>query len=96
MAQAGMRNEASYDHGAYPRSFCLLIPDFDHFVVVLTSDYAALLVEEFGRNPVVNDEAAFDIHPSFVVHVQVASHPLISVTPVLCISTLQATHPDRP
>jgi hypothetical protein len=33
---------------------------------VLTSDYAVLLVEEFGRNPVVNDEAAFDIYPPFV------------------------------
>ncbi|KAF8894477.1 P-loop containing nucleoside triphosphate hydrolase protein [Infundibulicybe gibba] len=30
---------------------------------VLTSDYAALLTEEFGRNPIINDEAAFDIHP---------------------------------
>ncbi|KAI6019739.1 translation initiation factor IF-2, partial [Pisolithus orientalis] len=30
---------------------------------VLTSDYAALLAEEFGRNPIINDEAAFDLHP---------------------------------
>lgn len=30
---------------------------------VLTSDYAALLVQEFGRNPIINDEAAFDIYP---------------------------------
>jgi hypothetical protein len=34
---------------------------------VLTADYASLLAEEFGRNPIVNDEAAFDIHPSFVI-----------------------------
>ncbi|KAF9228584.1 initiation factor 2, partial [Gyrodon lividus] len=33
---------------------------YDH---VLTSDYAALLAEEFGRNPIINDEAAFDLHP---------------------------------
>ncbi|KAF7311543.1 Translation initiation factor IF-2 [Mycena kentingensis (nom. inval.)] len=33
---------------------------FDH---VLTSDYALLLAEEFGRKPVVNDEAAFDLYP---------------------------------
>ncbi|KAF9458674.1 hypothetical protein BDZ94DRAFT_1270200 [Collybia nuda] len=33
---------------------------YDH---VLTSDYAVLLAEEFGRNPIVNDEAAFDIYP---------------------------------
>ncbi|KAG5220074.1 Translation initiation factor IF [Salix suchowensis] len=32
---------------------------YDH---VLTSDYAVLLAEEFGRNPIVNDEAAFDIY----------------------------------
>ncbi|KAF8636651.1 hypothetical protein AX17_003458 [Amanita inopinata Kibby_2008] len=30
---------------------------------VLTADYAALLAQEFGRNPVISDEAAFDIHP---------------------------------
>ncbi|KAL0578138.1 translation initiation factor IF-2 [Marasmius crinis-equi] len=34
---------------------------YDH---VLTSDYAILLAEEFGRNPIVSDELAFDIHPS--------------------------------
>ncbi|KAK2467024.1 hypothetical protein APHAL10511_001282 [Amanita phalloides] len=45
MRQAGMANEALYDH-------------------VLTADYAALLAEEFGRNPIISDEAAFDIHPS--------------------------------
>ncbi|KAJ7197156.1 hypothetical protein GGX14DRAFT_668295, partial [Mycena pura] len=33
---------------------------FDH---VLTSDYAILLAEEFGRKPIVNDEAAFDLYP---------------------------------
>lgn len=30
---------------------------------VLTSEYASLLAMEFNRNPIVNDEAAFDIHP---------------------------------
>ncbi|KXN90545.1 Translation initiation factor IF-2 [Leucoagaricus sp. SymC.cos] len=30
---------------------------------VLTSDYAILLAEELGRNPIVDDEAAFDIYP---------------------------------
>ncbi|KAJ7074274.1 hypothetical protein C8F01DRAFT_1099909 [Mycena amicta] len=33
---------------------------FDH---VLTSDYAVLLAEEFGRKPIVNDDAAFDLYP---------------------------------
>ncbi|KAL0063317.1 translation initiation factor IF-2 [Marasmius tenuissimus] len=34
---------------------------YDH---VLTSDYAILLAEEFGKNPIVSDEMAFDIYPS--------------------------------
>ncbi|KAG7086642.1 hypothetical protein E1B28_002583 [Marasmius oreades] len=34
---------------------------YDH---VLTSDYAVLLAEEFGKNPIVSDEMAFDIYPS--------------------------------
>ncbi|KAI0807397.1 initiation factor 2 [Fomes fomentarius] len=29
---------------------------------ILTSDYASLLAMEFNRNPVINDEAAFDIY----------------------------------
>ncbi|KAF8350825.1 hypothetical protein F5887DRAFT_1058830 [Amanita rubescens] len=33
---------------------------YDH---QLTADYAALIAEEFGRNPIISDEAAFDIHP---------------------------------
>ncbi|KAI0065483.1 initiation factor 2 [Artomyces pyxidatus] len=45
MHEAGMGEDASYDH-------------------VLTSDYAVLLAEEFNRNPIINDEAAFDIFPS--------------------------------
>ena len=34
--------------------------------IVLTSDYAVLLAEEFGRNPITDDEAAFDIYPPYV------------------------------
>lgn len=30
---------------------------------VLTADYASLLAEEFGRKPVIDDEAAFDLYP---------------------------------
>ncbi|TFK29806.1 initiation factor 2 [Coprinopsis marcescibilis] len=30
---------------------------------VLTADYASLLAEEFGRAPIVDDEAAFDLYP---------------------------------
>lgn len=36
--------------------------------LVLTSDYAVLLAEELGFNPIVDDEAAFDIHPPFVLN----------------------------
>lgn len=32
------------------------------YPTVLTSDYASLLAMEFNRNPVINDEAAFDIY----------------------------------
>lgn len=34
--------------------------------IVLTAEYASLLALEFNRNPVVNDEAAFDIFPPYV------------------------------
>jgi hypothetical protein len=34
-----------------------------HSSPVLTSEYAVLLADEFNRNPVVNDEAAFDLYP---------------------------------
>jgi hypothetical protein len=34
-----------------------------HSFLVLTSEYAVLLADEFNRNPVVNDEAAFDLYP---------------------------------
>jgi len=33
---------------------------------VLSADYAALLAEEFGFNPVIDDDAAFDIYPPCV------------------------------
>ncbi|TDL27302.1 initiation factor 2 [Rickenella mellea] len=35
---------------------------YDH---MLTSEYASLLAMEFNRNPVVDDEAAFDIYPPY-------------------------------
>jgi hypothetical protein len=62
MREAGMEEEASYDHGtstfkASPAVALTLVP-------VLTSEYAVLLAEEFNYKPVVNDEAAFDLYPS--------------------------------
>lgn len=37
--------------------------DYHLTLSVLSADYAALLTEEFGFNPVIDDEAAFDIYP---------------------------------
>ena len=34
---------------------------------VLTAEYASLIAMEFGRNPIVNDEAAFDIYPPYAL-----------------------------
>ncbi len=36
------------------------------FAAVLNADYAALLADELGFNPIVDDEAAFDMYPPFV------------------------------
>ncbi|KAI0647229.1 initiation factor 2 [Trametes meyenii] len=44
---------------------------YDH---MLTSEYASLLALEFHRNPVINDEAAFDIYPP-------SAHPNPSTLP---------------
>ena len=37
-------------------------------VQVLTAEYASLIAMEFGRNPIVNDEAAFDIYPPYALN----------------------------
>ena len=34
---------------------------------VLTAEYASLIAMEFGRNPIINDEAAFDIYPPYAL-----------------------------
>jgi translation initiation factor IF-2 len=34
--------------------------------IVLTAEYAGLLAAEFDLNPIINDEAAFDIYPPYV------------------------------
>lgn len=60
MIRVGMESEASHDH-----SMCSRLCGFNVFSIyrtVLTSDYASLLALEFNRNPVINDEAAFDIY----------------------------------
>ena len=36
------------------------------YLLVLNADYAALLADEMGFNPIIDDEAAFDIHPPSV------------------------------
>lgn len=60
-----MTDEASYDHCTMHLNPAL-DPRITVPLTVLTADYAALLAEEFGRNPVISDEAAFDIYPLFV------------------------------
>jgi translation initiation factor IF-2 len=61
MRKAGMADEASYDHGIPACANSLFVALT--FILVLTSEYAVLLADEFNRNPVVNDEAAFDLYP---------------------------------
>jgi translation initiation factor IF-2 len=36
----------------------------DNRIPVLSSDDASLIALELGRNPVVDDEAAFDLYPA--------------------------------
>ncbi|KAG6886034.1 hypothetical protein C0993_005218 [Termitomyces sp. T159_Od127] len=64
MRFSGMSQEAEYDYSSSLSNS--ILRSIDYFVVVLTADYAVLLAEEFGRNPIVNDEAAFDIYPPSV------------------------------
>jgi hypothetical protein len=65
MIQAGMASESSYDYGN--KDVCLHHQWKDSLkTTVLTSDYACLLAEEFKRNPVVSDEAFFDLSAPFV------------------------------
>ncbi|KAG8217390.1 hypothetical protein J3R82DRAFT_5489 [Butyriboletus roseoflavus] len=49
---------------------------------VLTCDYAALLAQEFGRNPIINDEAAFDLYPpppSANLHLLPTRPPIVAI-----------------
>lgn len=64
MVQVGMQEESSYDH-----SMSIYSPPkavLNCISTVLTAEYASLIAMEFNRNPVVNDEAAFDIYPPCV------------------------------
>jgi translation initiation factor IF-2 len=60
MVEAGMAEETSYDHST---CFAPITGSINSHFSVLTAEYASLLAAEFDRNPIVNDEAAFDIHP---------------------------------
>ena len=46
-----------------------------HSVSVLTAEYASLIAMEFGRNPIVNDEAAFDIYPPYALVFEINQIP---------------------
>jgi hypothetical protein len=45
----------------------------------LTAEYATLLAEEFGRNPIVSDEASFDLYPSLVTFAYFLMPPHLSI-----------------
>lgn len=85
MRLSGMSQEAEYDHSS--SLFSSILSSINCFVAVLTADYAVLLAEEFGRNPIVNDEAAFDIYPSSVI--QISSGALL----LMCLP-YSPMHPD--
>ena len=59
-----------------------------HVGLVLTADYATLLAEEFGRKPVIDDEAAFDLYPPYVLL------PVGLDIEIANIDLASAPHPD--
>lgn len=64
MTRNGMEEQSSYDHSKY---CALVMATYAHMnVAVLSADDASLLVMEFNKNPVVSNEDAFDIFPSYV------------------------------
>lgn len=64
MKHVGMSAESHYDHSKLTRPVYPIAVNMS-FYKVLTSDLASLLAEEFGRNPIVDDEAAFDVHARY-------------------------------
>ena len=75
MVDAGMEEESSYDHG--PWVYCIDWAQYLHqCTLVLTAEFASLIAMELGRNPIVNDEAAFDIYPPYALVFEIprASH----------------------
>ena len=61
MRRNGMEDISSYDHSAcMTLARCWRVSDIS-FMAVLSVDDASLLAMEFNRNPVIDDEAAFDI-----------------------------------
>jgi hypothetical protein len=63
MANAGMEEQSSYDYGVWCYNRIGSAWFSHESILVLTAEYASLIAMEFGRNPIVNDEAAFDIYP---------------------------------
>lgn len=63
MISAGMEAESYHDYGKH---IILRRPVNAHRVMkVLSSDLACMLAEDLGYNPIINDEAAFDIYPPY-------------------------------
>ena len=77
----GMEEQSSYD---YSKLHGIRVWTASNFFLVLTAEYASLVALEFNRNPVINDEADFDIYPPYVCASSSHSHPLINTrrTPV--------------
>ena len=62
MRRNGMEELSSYDHSTCRKLADIHILEIYPFCsVVLNADDASLLAMEFNRNPLVDDEAAFDI-----------------------------------
>ena len=62
MNRNGMVEQSSYDYSTWNLLLIHLELTNKSLVSVLSSDDASMLVMEFNKNPIVDDEAAFDLY----------------------------------
>ena len=62
MNRNGMVEQSSYDYSTWNLLLIHLQLTNKSLVSVLSSDDASMLVMEFNKNPIVDDEAAFDLY----------------------------------
>ena len=62
MNRNGMVEQSSYDYSTLNLLLIHLQLTHKSLVSVLSSDDASMLVMEFNKNPIVDDEAAFDLY----------------------------------